>query len=319
VLRFLRFALLLFTVLVAPRVSAANEAGIVVLMEHTAGPAAWTAAERRLVAELRALQMRVDVAGAVTDLDEELPDRVLAAGAFVGIQVLRDGDRGIIRFWFAPQRGQRSGYQHIEINLRNAEVVSAAVLPVVEAIFDRTLTSMHVADPPDVRVAAASDPCEGVSSGLCEAPMALRLGGGAFLVHADSGATTGFGLGLRFRLWAATRLEIDGAYLSRSTSVEGEQPHAQRLLRLHLMFEAWGKDGRGAALGPGIGLVHSSSLAGTSLLPSAGVRAAVFAPLSKQVNLAFTLSGARLVDAGGYSGNPWLVDAMLNLDWYFWK
>src|SRR5690606_9501700 len=111
-------------------------------MEHTAGPAAWTAAERRLVAEVRAVQQRVDVAGAVTDLDEELPDRVLAAGAFVGIQVLRDGDRGIIRFWFAPQRGQRSGYQHIEINLRNAEVVSAAVLPVVEAIFDRTLTSM---------------------------------------------------------------------------------------------------------------------------------------------------------------------------------
>lgn len=289
-------------------------------MEHTVGPAAWTAAERRLVAELRGLQMHVEVAGAVTELDEELPDRVLGAKAFVGIQVLRDGDRGIIRFWFAPQRGQRSGYQHVELNLRNADVVSAAVLPVVEAIFDRTLTSMHAADAPDDRVVATSGACEGVSNGLCDAPMALRLGGGAFLVHADSGATTGFGLGLRFRLWAATRLEVDGAYLSRSTSVEGEKPHDQRLLRAHLMFEGWGKDGRGAALGPGVGLMHSSSPDGTSLLPSVGARAAVFAPLSNQVNLAFTLSGARLVDVGAaYSGNPWLADAMLNLDWYFWK
>lgn len=299
---------------------AANEDAIVVLMEHTAGPAAWTAAERRLTAELRGLQMQVKVAGAVRELDEDLPERVLRAGAFVGIQVLRDGDRGIIRFWFAPQRGQRSGYQHVEINLRNADVVSTAVLPVVEAIFDRTRTSMQVGDTKDEVDDAETDVCTLVGGVMCGAPLALRGGVGAVLLHADSGATTEIGLGLRLRLWSATRLELDGAYIFRGKPVAGEKVHDQRLLRSHLMFEAWGKDGRGAAIGPGIGLMSSSNALGSFLLPTVGARAAVFAPLSRDVNLVFTLSGARLLDLrSDYNGTPWLADAMLSVDWYVWK
>lgn len=319
-LRFLRLALPFIASLLAAPAWAAADDTIVVLMEHTSGPAAWTAAERRLIAELRGLQMRVTVAGSVQELDEDLPDRVLKAGAFVGIQVLRDGDRGIVRFWFAPQRGQRSGYQHVEINLRNADVVSTAVLPVVEAIFDRTQTSMQVGEMTDEKAGESLDPCSTVGSGMCAAPLALRLGGGAFLVHADSGATTALGLGIRYRLWSATRLELDGAYIFRSKPALMEQPHDQKLLRAHLMFEAWGKDGRGAAIGPGIGLMHSSNAQGASLLPSVGGRAAVFAPLSRSVNLVFTLSGAKMIDAhSDYTGTPWLADAMLSVDWYVWQ
>lgn len=304
----------------AAPVWAATRTGIVVLMEHTAGPAAWTAAERRLIAELRGLQMQVKVADAVQELDEDLPEKVVKAGAFVGIQVLRDGDRGIVRFWFAPQRGQRSGYQHVEINLRNADVVSTAVLPVVEAIFDRTQTSMQPGETTDDEDDEELDPCHGAGSGMCRAPLALRLGGGAFLVHADTGATTALSLGFRLRILPATRLEVDGAYIFRGKPAIGEQLHEQRLVRSHLMFEAWGKDGRGAAIGPGIGLMHSSNAQGSSLLPSVGGRAAVFAPLSKDVNLVFTLSGARMINAeSDYRGTPWLADAMLSVDWYVWQ
>lgn len=317
-LRFLRLELVFCVVflMVAPA-RAATDNAIVVLMEHTVGPAAWTAAERRLVAELRGLQMQVKVAASVQQLDEDLPERVVKAGAFVGIQVLRDGDRGIVRFWFAPQRGQRSGYQHVEINLRNADVVSTAVLPVVEAIFDRTKTSMQVGETLEAEVRVTVDACSRVGHGMCDAPFALRLGGGAFLVHADSGATTGLALGLRYRLWSATRLELEAAYLFHGKPALEEELHDQKLLRSHLMFEAWGKDGRGAAIGPGVGLMHASGVDGSFWLPTVGARAAVFAPISRAVNLVFTLSGARMVDARlGYTGSPWLADALLSVDWY---
>ncbi len=319
VLRILRSKVVLCVVLVSSRVWAAPVEPIVVLMDHTTGPGAWLAAERRLIAELRGLQMRVIAGGNVTDSDPDLPERVTRSGAFVGVQVLRDGDRGIIRFWFAPQRGQRSGYQHIEMNLRNADVVSRGVLPVVEAIFDRTQTSMQTGDTVRGQVAAAVDPCAKVGSAMCRAPLALHVGVGAFLAHADSGATTAADLGLRLRLWPAARLELDGAYLFAGQRAEGEEQHRQMTARTHLMFEGWGKDGRGAAIGAGVGVLSVSDADESAVVPTVSARASFFMPVSQQVNLVFGVTGARmLTPPGNLAANPWFVDAMLALDWYVW-
>lgn len=319
VLRVLRFAIPFVLLLLAVPAWAASDDNLLVLMEHTAGPAAWTAAERRLVAELRGLTMRVVVEGAATELDEDLPERVVRLGAFVGIQVLRDGDRGIIRFWFPPQRGQRSGYQHVEMNLRNVDVVSRAVLPVVEVIFDRTQTSMSPGEKERDDGVASSDPCHDVGTPMCRGLLALRAGVGGFLVHADSGATTAVNLGLRLRLWSATRLEIDGAYLFRGQPAIDEELHDQKLVRAHLMFEGWGKDGRGAAIGPGLGLVSIGNSRGQAIAPSVGARAAVFAPISRRANLVFTLSGGRAIAPHSeLVSELWHADAMLTVDWYLW-
>lgn len=320
VLRVLRFAIPLLLLLLAAPAWAASDDNLLVLMEHTAGPAAWTAAERRLVAELRGLQMRVVVEGAAAELDEDLPERVLRLGAFVGLQVLRDGDRGIIRFWFPPQRGQRSGYQHVEMNLRNVDVVSRAVLPVVEVIFDRTQTSMSPGEKEGPGGVASTDSCHDVGTPMCRAFLAVRAGVGGFLVHADSGATTAVDVGLRLRLWAATRLEIDGAYLFRGQAAIGEEQHDQMLARAHLMFEGWGKDGRGAAIGPGIGLVSMADSSGHLLAPSVSARASVFAPISRRANLVFSLSGGRAIAPHSEKVSElWHADAMLSVDWYLWQ
>jgi hypothetical protein len=66
--------------------------------------------------------------------------------------------------------------------------------------------------------------------------------------------------------------------------------------------------------------MHSSGAQQSSLLPTVGGRASVFAPLSREVNLAFTLSGARMINAhSDYKGGPWIADAMLSVDWYIWQ
>lgn len=316
VLRFLRFAVVLSLVLVGARAWAAPEEPIVVLMDHTTGAAAWRAAERRITAELRGLQMRVISGASVTESDPELPERVMRAKAFVGLQVLRDGDRGIIRFWFAPQRGQRSGYQHVEVNLRNADVVSRAVLPVVESIFDRTRTSMQQADAPIQGELASTNGCMGVTSELCRAPLALRLGVAAFLAHADAGATGAVELGLRVKLWSGARLELDGSSLFLGPEVEGESRHRQWTSRGHLMFETWGKDGRGAAIGPGVGVVSVSNEAYSLLAGTLGARAEFFVPLSRNVNVFFAATAARMVrQSEAAHVRPWFADAVVGFDW----
>lgn len=319
VLRILRLVIVSCGFLVGGRVWAATREPIVVLMNHTTGPVGWIAAERRLTAELKGLQMRVIAGGNVTESDPDLPERVSRAGAFVGVQVLRDGDRGIIRFWFAPQRGQRSGYQHIEVNLRNADVVSRAVLPVVEAIFDRTQTSMQTGDTESDRVATVVDPCSQVGSAMCRAPLALHAGAGAFLAHADSGATTAIDLGFRLRLWHAARLELDAAYLFPGQRAAGEEQHRQLTARTHLMFEGWGKDGRGAAIGAGVGVVSIRNSEESAIVPTVSARASFFMPISREVNLVFGVTGARmLAEPGNLPANRWFADAMLALDWYVW-
>jgi hypothetical protein len=316
VLRILRFAVVLSLVLVGARVWAAPEEPIVVLMNHTTGPAAWRAAEWRLTAELRGLQMRVVSGASVTESDPDLPERVMRAKALVGIQVLRDGDRGIIRFWFAPQRGQRSGYQHIEVNLRNADVVSRAVLPVVESIFDRTRTSMEQADAPLQGELASTDPCLGVTSELCRAPLSLRLGVAAFLAHADPGATGAIELGARVKLWPGARLELDGAKLFLGPEFEGGSRHRQWTARGHLMFETWAKDGRGAAIGPGLGVVSVHNSNHSLLAATAGARAEFFVPISRKVNVFFGATAARMVRQPGRSEvGPWFADAVVGFDW----
>lgn len=318
VTRALRLVFSLLLILLVPvQTWAATSEPIVVLMDHTIGAAAWTTAEARLTAELRGLRMRVVEEGSVTELDTELPERTSRVKAFVGIQVLRDGDRGIIRFWFAPQRGQRSGYQHLELSLRNADVVSRAVLPVVEAIFDRTQTSMQYDGEQVAQANEAQDPCAAVGTRACGALVALRLGMGAFLVNADSGAAPAADVGLRLRAWPATRLELDAAYLFAGQRANGEELHRQWSTRAHFMWESWGRDGRGAAIGPGVGLISVDNAKESVLRPSLNARVSLFAAVSRSVNFTFSVTGARMLgEPPGLEANPWSADAVLALDWY---
>src|SRR5690606_32816295 len=132
--------------------------------------------------ELRSLEMDVVSESIVRQVDERLPGRAQEYGAFVAVQVLRNGDRGLVRLWFAAQGELPSGYQHVEVNLRNPEVVSRAVLPTVEAIYDRARVSR-------VEMDGQQDEEEGheteevclTTNASCHPRLSLRVGGGPWI------------------------------------------------------------------------------------------------------------------------------------------
>lgn len=205
-----------------------NDAPLVLIVP-TRGTASWLAAERRLDAELRGLQLRVAYDQVVRSFDTTLPERARAAHAMVAIQVLREADLGILRFWFTPQPGRQSGYQHLEINLRNADVVSSAVLPVVEAIFDRVEASSGEGRAPRLATRAhdgalsgdADDaPCAKNNAQRCAPLLAGRVFLGPYLASAASGASLAAGVGLRWRPLSMLALEVDADYqlLSKEAS-----------------------------------------------------------------------------------------------------
>src|SRR5690606_18402390 len=187
--------------------------GATVVLVRTRGPAGWVVAERRLAAELRSLQMDVVSESIVREVDERLPGRAQEYRAFVAVQVLRNGDRGLVRLWFAAQGDLHSGYQHVEVNLRNPEVVSRAVLPTVEAIYDRARISR-------VEVNRQEEETEGdeteevclMADVDCRPRLSLRLGAGPWIVTASEVTAFAGVIGARSRLWSPLALDYELTY-----------------------------------------------------------------------------------------------------------
>lgn len=278
-----------------------NEAPLVLIVP-TRGNASWLAAERRLDAELRGLQLRVAYDQVVSTFDSTLPERARVAQALVAIQVLREADLGILRFWFTQQPGRRGGYQHLEINLRNADVVSSAVLPVVEAIFDRVEASSG--ERPALRIAsqanadlpsddAAEDECAKNNALRCAPMLTGRALVGPYLASAASGVALATGVGLRWRPWSALTLEGDVDYqppLSRSAAPT--RLTNQTAAALHVLYEFRNRVGRGVAIGPGVGVFGASRQGQYSFVPRASLRTELLVPLSPRLDWAVVATGA---------------------------
>jgi hypothetical protein len=268
-----------------------------VLIIPTRGSASWLAAERRLAAELQGLQLHVGYGQVVRQFDTTLPERAQSADAMVAIQVLREGDLGILRFWFAQQAGRVGGYQHLEVNLRNADVVSRAVLPVVEAIFDRveapggvrpvllavTGEDKSVEDEPSFDAS-----CDTKKALRCVPSLAVRVFVGPYLATAAQGAAMAFGAGLRFRPVPMLTLAADGDY---QVMTKGSTEAATGAL--HLLYEFRNRVGRGVAVGPGIGVVAGSVTGETWFAPRASARTELFLPMSGRVDLSVATTVAR--------------------------
>ena len=303
-----------------------------VLIVPTRGSASWLAAERRLEAELRGLQLRVAYDQVVRAFDATLPERARFAQAMVAIQVMREGDLGILRFWFTQQPGRQSGYQHLELNLRNADVVSRAVLPVVEAIFDRVeapagerrnvaLAAQKGTERALERDDSSSAACHRRKALRCAPVVAGRLLLGPYLASATPGAALAVGAGLRWRMLSMLTLEGDADYQILSKGVDDPRVtylEHQTAVAVHLLYEFRNRVGRGVALGPGIGALIGTHNGETLQLPRASLRTEMFIPLGARSDLTIATTVAQAWGLpAGMPHNGFSASAMLAFDLNF--
>lgn len=262
-----------------------------VVLVRTKGPKSWPAAEQRLSAELdevgRSEGLRVIALGARAEPVPDLSRYAREYGAIAVLQVLRQGDRGMIRIWLERPPGQQSGYAHAALSLRNREVVSEAVMPVVELVngqlqawqvvvpvvtedddLDSTDAETGSTSTPTVepKPGGASMPPRSIGAPVYGPPVryhvrserrhALRLGAGPWFSGAETTPAIQIGLGVRahwFRLWS---LEPEVFVHSLPHRVRAEQGTGQlRILggRCHWMFEPWSASTVSFGLGPGVG------------------------------------------------------------------
>lgn len=300
----------------------AEQAEATVVLVRTRGPSAWVVAERRLAAELRSLEMEVVSEPIVRQVDELLPERALQYGAFVSVQVMRTGDRGLVRLWFSEQRDLSSGYQHVEVNLRNPEVVSRAVLPTVEAIYDRARWSRVEGDESDEDMAGelVDDVCF-TGDADCRSRLSLRLGAGPWMVTASEVTAFAGVIGARSRVWSRWALDYEVSYQMLSEPDTARRLTGILLFRTHALLDLWTREGRGVSIGGGVGGVSGAApSSGQEVHPLVSARAVLFARASDRLDVVFAVSGARAfgmpaeVPRGG-----WFADVMLALDWHVWK
>lgn len=312
----------------APRSSAP-----LILIVPTRGSSSWLAAERRLVAELRGLELRVGYDQVVREFDTRLPERAHFARAMVAIQVLREADLGILRFWFEQQPGRQAGYQHLEVNLRNADVVSRAVLPVVEAIFDRVEapSGRLPVRPSTVRSGSErSRPHEDVDDCVrnrdkrCAPGVAGRLLLTPYVATAAPGAALAVGAGVRWRMFSTLTLEADADYhvLAKRTTISPLSNQLttsvlsnQAAAAMHVLYELRNRMGRGVAIGPGFGAFRASHDGQPLWAPRASLRAELFVPLGTRTDLSVgtTVGHVWGLPAGTEHGGTF-VSLMLGLD-----
>lgn len=292
-----------------------------VVLVRTRGPSAWLAAERRLAAELESLELDVIAEPSVRQVDPLLPERAQRHGAFVAVQVMRNGDRGVVRLWFAHQAHQANGYQHVELNLRNPDVVSRAVLPTVEAIYDRARISRVEDMVSDEEADDAVDDEECLYAGVdCRPRLSLRLGAGPWVVTASSVTSFAGVLGGRSRIWSGIALDYELTYQRLGGAEEVAPSRGMALLRSHVLADVWTRKGRGLALGVGAGAVGgAASSEPNGVHPLLSTRAVLYARASERLDVVFAASAARAfgvpddVPRRGY-----FADVMLALDWHVW-
>jgi hypothetical protein len=270
--------------------------------------------------------LRVEYDRVVRHFDSLLPERAQLAKAMVAIQVLREADLGILRFWFAQQPDLQSGYQHLEVNLRNADVVSSAVLPVVEAIFDRAEASSggtRARNPASntvpliAREQPAQDDCRRNNAKRCTPALAGRLLHGPYFATTSYGAALALGVGVRWRMLPMFTVEGDVDYQTLTRSKKNGLPH-QTTLALHALYEFRNRAGRGVAVGPGVGLFAASSRGQFVYVPRASLRTEMFVPLGSRVDLAVMATVAKAWQLPeGVPNRGFFASAMLGFDLQF--
>ncbi len=107
-----------------------------VVLVQTEGGRAWQAAERRLLAELRTLDIRVVLLPGRRTQDRAMPSHAQTYQAVVVLQALREDHFGVVRLWVAPGAAP-GGYSHMRVDMRGAGVLERAVTPVFAATFAR--------------------------------------------------------------------------------------------------------------------------------------------------------------------------------------
>jgi hypothetical protein len=346
-------ALLCCLLLLSGRARAATET---VVLVGTIGSKAWAAAENRLAAELRAIGFELIVLGERTDSDHELARHAAAFGAIAAAQVMRSGDQGVIRVWLERAADYSGGYSHVSVNLRNPEVVSHAVLPVVELVFERSaqLGQLTRPDPSEAegakgtRLSTPSAPPKALARRRLGAPVwgppvryhvrsdrrhALRVGVGPWFSGADTTPAVHVTVGLRahwFEYWSIEpELFIHGPVHHVDS---GLGPGDLNFLggRAHAMFEPWPKSNVSFGIGPGLGLVWvDPELPGPD--PEASVvgvlsgRMAIASAVIPFVDVLFILtvghaaSGVASFAAERPSATLMrpAIDSMLAVDWHF--
>ncbi len=242
----------------------ARAAESTVCIVPTEGPKGWLAAERRLTAELRATGLRVLVLPAREGPDHELARHAAAFGAIASVQVLREGEFGVIRVWLERDASRGAGFRHVRVNLRGPEVVSHAVLPVVELVYLRSIEVPKLE--PDANAKRRPPGRRQLGAPVWGPPVryhvrsdmmyAARLGVGPWFAGAETTPAINVGLGLRAHWFTFWSLEPE---LFMHAVAHGVQvPTGVGTLpvfgaRAHWLFEPWPKSSVSVGIGPGLG------------------------------------------------------------------
>jgi hypothetical protein len=350
----LRLLLWCASFLLFARVAGAEPSQTVVVVQ-TKGARAWHAAERRLLAELQAMGMRLIQLRYQRELDKELPKYAKEYGALASLQVLRNGEQGVIRIWLEADGDLRAGYRHISVNLRNPDVVSYAVLPAVELVYTRSVQLRIPKGPAKVAsqtATSAETSDEAAESKLpskkaigapvwgppvryhvrSEMPRALRFATGPWFSGAEN--TPAFQVSFGYREHFAKRFSVEGEVfihaVEHRVATPGGVGHRSVFGgRAHLMFEPWPKSAVSVGVGPGVGIARVAAdfpanspatqyptlVSGRAQIASA---TAPFVDFLFAVTISHSLSsvvGESVTDPGARLMRP-SVDAMLGLDWH---
>ncbi len=212
------------------------------------------------------------------------------------------------------------------MNLRNADVVSSAVLPVVEAIFDRVEASTGESPTPvtsdrvgrdDSNENEAADECTRNKGQRCAPVLAGRVFVAPYFATASPGAALAVGAGVRWRLLPSLTLEADVDYQPKLRASKASVQN-QTAAEVHAMYELRNRVGRGVAIGPGVGVFFATTGAQMYSVPRTSLRGEMFVPLSTRTDL---VVGANVAQAWGLPSGirhgGFFASAMIGLDMNF--
>lgn len=307
-----------------------------VALVKTEGSHAWLAAERRLIAELGAMGVKVLILPGRNASDPALRERAQLQGARVALQVLRQGNDGVIRFWSQGGDSPKGEFRHISVNLRNPDVVSLAVLPVADFVFLRTVEIPGPSAPERGSSARGPRPVDGAFLPWrlrSEMHYAARAGAGPWFSGADTTPAVNLVLGVRahwFRLFAC-EAEAFGQAIAHKVNVANGVGELNLLgARAHFLYEPWPTSDVSFGIGPGLGYlwrVYHAPGESRQLdsAPVASLRAQLASALLPSIDVvfAFTVSDAltpiysRSIEHPTGSMLRTGLDSMIGIDWHW--